>query len=139
MDGVVVVDGFVRFGGIGFGTGVRVVDLSPSISFLTVSVILGWAGLDDFGRGGSGIFANEGAEICGEDDWGCFRVGDRSSDIFGTLENCEGVGILGRLRLSVSSILGDGRVLDGVVAGCAFWNGVTALKDGMAGAGFTVG
>ena len=68
MDGVVVVDGFVRFGGIGFGTGVRVVDLSPSISFLTVSVILGWAGLDDFGRGGTGIFANGGAEICGKDD-----------------------------------------------------------------------
>ena len=53
--------------------------------------------------------------------------------------NGTGVGILGRLRLSVSSILEGGRVSAGVLAGCALWNGVTALKDGIAGAGLTAG
>lgn len=43
----VVVDGFLCCKGISVGVGVRVVDLSPSINFLTVSDIFGGAGVED--------------------------------------------------------------------------------------------
>jgi hypothetical protein len=69
IDGAVVVDGFVRCGGTGFGAGIRVVDLSPSINFLTVSVIFGGGGIADVGCGDSGIFTNGGAETCGVDNF----------------------------------------------------------------------
>jgi hypothetical protein len=78
----------VRWGGISFGMGVRVVDLSPSNNFFTVSDIFG----------------------CVE-DFGFCCVVDRFRDISGTLGTGVGVGMLGRLLWSDSSILGDGRVL----------------------------
>ena len=137
VEGRVAVDGFVRCGETCLGGSVRVVDLSSSINFLTVSVILGWVGMEDLGRGDSEIFANGGAEICGGDDFGSACVVSGLRDIFGVLGTRAGFGISGRLRLSVSSILEDGRALDAVVVGCAFRNGVTVLNDGRAGAGFT--
>ena len=91
-DGGGFVDGLVRWGGISFGAGVRVVDLSPSINFLTVSDIVGCV-----------------------DDLGFWCVGNRFRDISGTLDTGGGVGMLGRLLLSDSSILEDDRVLGGVV------------------------
>lgn len=72
-------DGFVRCRGAGFGTGVRIVDLSPSINFLTVSAIFGGGGItgtgcedgaiEDVGCVDLGAFTNAGAEICGMDDF----------------------------------------------------------------------
>ncbi len=71
-------DGLVRCRGAGFGTGVRIVDLSPSINFLTVSFIFGGDGFAGTGCedddikglvwGDLGAFTNGGAEICGMDD-----------------------------------------------------------------------
>ena len=65
----VIVDGFVRFGETGFGADVRVVDLSPSINFLTVSIIFGGGGIASVRCGDSGIFNNGGAETCGVNDF----------------------------------------------------------------------
>ena len=110
------IDGLVRWGGISFGMVVRVVDLSPSINFFTVSDIFGC--VEDFGSG-------------------C--VVDRFRDISGTLGTLVGVGMLGRLLLSDSSILGDGRVVGGGGVCSDFLNGVTSLNDGTTGAGFTAG
>lgn len=92
-DGVTLVDGLVRWGATSFGVGVRVVDLSPSINFLTVSDIFGCV-----------------------DDVGSCCVVDRFRDISGTLGTgvCVGM-LLGRLLWSDSSILEDGRVLGGGV------------------------
>ena len=50
-----------------------------------------------------------------------------------------GVWILGIVRLSDSSMLELSRVLCGTEFGSGFVNGVTSLKDGMVGAGFTDG
>ncbi len=113
-DGGSLGDGLVRWGGIFLGAGVRVVDLSPSINFLTVSDIFG----------------------CGEDfdSWGLV---DRFRDISGTLGTGAGFGMSGRLRFRDSSILEFCRVLGDVLAGRGFLNGVTSLNDGRAGAGFT--
>jgi hypothetical protein len=66
--------------------------LSPSINFLTVSDIVGCV-----------------------DDLGSCCVGNRFRDISGTLDTGGGVGMLGRLLLSDSSILEDDRVLGGGV------------------------
>jgi len=90
--------------------------LSPSINFFTVSDIFGC--VEDFGSG-------------------C--VVDRFRDISGTLGTLVGVGMLGRLLLSDSSILGDGRVVGGGGVCSDFLNGVTSLNDGTTGAGFTAG
>jgi len=92
-DGGSLGDGLVSWGGTSFGVGVRVVDLSPSINFLTVSDIFGC--VDDF-------------DSC------C--VADRFRDISGNLGAGVRVGmLLGRLLWRDSSILEDGRVLGGVV------------------------
>ena len=50
-----------------------------------------------------------------------------------------GVWILGIVRLSDSSMLELSRVLCGTEFGSGFVKGVTSLKDGMVGAGFTDG
>ena len=102
--------------GTSFGVGVRLVDLSPSINFLTVSDIFG----------------------CGEDfdSWGLVV---RFRDISGTLGTGAGLGMSGRLRFRDSSILEFCRVLGDVLAGRGFLNGVTSLNDGRAGMGITAG
>lgn len=69
VDRGVIVDGSVRFGRTGFGAGVRVVDLSPSINFLTVSIIFGGGGIAGVGCGDSGIPTNGGGETCGANDF----------------------------------------------------------------------
>ena len=87
-DGGSLGDGLVSWGGIFFGAGVRLVDLSPSINFFTVSDIFGC--VDDLGS-------------CG--------VVDRFRDTSGTLGAGVGVGMLGRFLWSASSILEDRRML----------------------------
>ena len=109
-------DGFVCWGGILIGAGVRVVDLSPSINFLTVSDIFGC--VDNFGS--------------------CCIV-EPLRDISGTLGTEVGSGMLGRLFWSDSSILEGGSVFAGGVVRWGFLKGVTSLKDGTAGAGFIAG
>ena len=115
-DGVTLGDGLMSWVGTSFGVGVRLVDLSPSINFLTVSEIFGC--VDDF-------------DSC------C--VVDRFRDISGTLGAGAGFGRSGRLRFRDSSILEFCRLLGDVLAGRGFLNGVTSLNDGTTGKGFTVG
>ncbi|UCH90425.1 MAG: hypothetical protein JSU60_04725, partial [Nitrospirota bacterium] len=79
-----------------------------------------------------------GAETWGVDDFRVCCVLNRSREIFGTLGSGVGFGISGMLRFRDSSILGFGRLFGEVLAGRGFWNGVTSLNDGTAGAGFTV-
>jgi len=138
IDGDAFRDGFIRCEGTGFGAGIRIVDLSPSINFLTVSVIFGCGAIAGVDRGDSGIVTNGGAKTCGMDVFWCgFTFSPR--DTFGTFRTGAGVGMFGRLRFSDSSILVAGRVLSGVVLGRDFLNGATSLNDGIAGAGFTAG
>ena len=87
-DGGSLGGGLVRWGEISFGMGVRLVDLSPSINFFTVSDIFGC--VDDLGS--------------------CGVVG-RFRDTSGTLGAGVGVGMLGRFLWSASSILEDRRML----------------------------
>jgi hypothetical protein len=66
-------------------------------------------------------------------------VGGRFRESSGIIDLEGGGWILGILRLSDSSMLEFSRVLGGSELGSGFVNGVTSLKDGMAGAGFTDG
>jgi hypothetical protein len=70
---------------------------------------------------------------------GANRVVGRFREISGIVGLEGGVWILGILRFKDSSMLEVSRVLGGTVVGSVFVNGVTSLKDGMAGAGFTAG
>ena len=115
-DGVTLGDGLMSWVGTSLGVGVRLVDLSPSINFLTVS--------DNFG--------------CVDDFDSCCVV-DRFRDISGTLGAGAGFGMSGRLRFRDSSILEFCRLLGDVLAGRGFLNGVTSLNDGTTGRGFTAG
>jgi hypothetical protein len=67
------------------------------------------------------------------------RVVGRFRESSGIIVLEGGVWILGILRLSDSSMLEFSRVLGDTELGSGFVNGVTSLKDGRSGAGFTDG
>jgi hypothetical protein len=83
--------------------------------------------------------ANCGAEIFGVETLGSTGDVARFLEIAGMVGLEGGGWILGTLRLSDSAILEVSFVFGGTEIGSGFLKGVTSLRDGRAGAGFTDG
>lgn len=82
--------------------------------------------------------ANFGAEIFGVEAWVLGGDVVRFRDDSGIVGLETGVLIVGEWRLSDSSMLEVSCACGGTTVGSDFVNGVTSLKEGGAGAGFTV-